>query len=304
MQGPHQEIDPLDALRAERDRLRQKRAETTDPDIAAALDMRIAQIDAEVPDLPVLPADPDPTPTAEAAPEAEADADAPPAPPTPEQTERAEQLVRQARVEKMRNNRQAATDFLRQAAEVAPGSATVLEALGDDLAERRKMLEARDIYKKALALAPKNVGLERKYGSAVLAVEMEGSLDDQMRRNLSDAPLLTSEDKIASLPVAIMLSAVIPGSGHLVLGQTGRGAGILAAWFLFGIWLLSMFGDLARLFAFAGGNPTQPNLLVLVPLLAMSIIYVATLASLKSIAQNATRKPPERPKPPVDLPFE
>jgi TM2 domain-containing membrane protein YozV len=302
MQGPHQEINPLDALRAERDRLRQKRAETTDPDIAAALDMRIAQIDAEVPDLPVAPADSAPTPMAEPAPEA--DADAPPAPPTPEQAERAEQLVRQARVEKMRNNRQAATDFLRQAAEVAPGSATVLEALGDDLAERRKMLEARDIYRKAVALAPKNVGLERKYGSAVLAVEMEGSLDDQMRRNLSDAPLLTSEDKIASLPVAIMLSAVIPGSGHLVLGQTGRGARILAAWFLFGIWLLSMFGDLARLFAFAGGAPEHPNLMVLVPLLAMSIIYVATLASLKSIAQNATRKPPERPKPPVDLPFE
>ncbi|MGV3617167.1 MAG: hypothetical protein ACO1SV_17715 [Fimbriimonas sp.] len=291
-------MDPLDALRAELTRLRVKRKETTDRDIAAALDIRIGQIEAE------LPAEPVEKPTTATVESPSAEEAPPPTPPTPAEAEAAEGFIRQARVEKMRENRQAATDYLQKAADIAPGSPTVLEALGDDLAERRKMAEACEVYKRAVALDPKNVGLERKYGEAVLAVQMAGSLDDQMRRNLSDSAFLTREDQIASLPVAIILSAVIPGAGHLVLGQTAKGGAILAGWILCGIWLLSMFGELAKLFAFAGGGSSQPNLVVLVPLLIMAILYISTLASLKSIAQNATRKPAERPRPPVDLPFE
>lgn len=299
MQGPNEEKDPLDALRAELGRLRQKRTETTDSDIASVLDLRIGQIEAE---LPAPAKSEEAAPPVEETPEEE---EAPPPPPTPEEAMEAEGFVRQARVEKMRNNRQAATDFLKKAAAVAPGSPAVLEALGDDLAERKKMIEARDTYKRAVALDKKNVGLERKYGEAVLAVDMAGSLDDQMRLHLSDSAFLTSQDKVASLPVAIMCSAVFPGLGHLILGQTARGAWIMGAWVLFGTWLLSMFGDVAKLLAFGmGGGREQPNLVVLLPILAMAVIYVATIASFKTVGRDSTRKPTERPKPPVDLPFE
>lgn len=299
MQGTNEKKDPLDALRAELERLRQKRDDTNDPDIVSALDLRIGQIVAE---LPTEAAPVPEAPVEEEAPEEEA----PPAPPTPKETEEAEALVRQARVEKMRNNHQASTDFLRKAADIAPGSPTVLEALGDDLAERKKLPEARDVYKKAVALAPKNVGLERKYGSVVLAIEMTGSLDDQMRRNLSDSAFLTSEDKVASLPVAIILSAVFPGLGHVILGQTAKGAAIMASWFLSGIWLFSMSEDVKKFLAFAagGGGRGTPNLVILLPVLLMAVIYVATLSTFKAASRDATRKTPERPKPPVDLPFE
>lgn len=299
MQGPNEEKDPLDALRAELGRLRQKRQETTDPDIASVLDLRIGQIEAELPKSDEAPQE------APSEKEEEVVEEAPPPPPTPEEALEAENYVRQARVEKMRNNRQAATDFLKKAAAVAPGSPAVLEALGDDLAERKKMLEAKEIYAKAVALDKKNVGLERKYGQAVLAVEAAGSLEDQMRMNLSDSAFLTSADKVASLPIAIICSTVFPGLGHLILGQTAKGAWIMGAWVLFGTWLLSMFGDVAKLFAFGmGGGREQPNLVVLLPILIMAVIYVATLASFKTVGRETTRKPPERPKPPVDLPFE
>jgi tetratricopeptide (TPR) repeat protein len=297
MQGTNEENGPLDALRAELERLRQKRADTDDPDIVSALDLRIKQIEGELPD--------ESTSTEVSVMEAEPEEEAPPAPPSPKEAEEAENLIRQARVEKMRNNAQASTDFLRRAADIAPGSPTVLEALGDDLAERKKMLEAKAAYAKARALNPKSVALERKYASVVLAIEMAGSLDDQMKRNLSDSAFLNTEDKVASLPVAIMCSAVWPGLGHVILGQTTKGASIMAAWFLCGLWLLSMFGEVAKLFAFAmGGTREQPNLVILLPLLIMAVIYVATLSTFKAASQNATRQAPDRPKPPVDLPFE
>lgn len=297
MQGTNEEKGPLDALRAELERLRQKRADTNDPDIVSALDLRIRQIEAE------LPAETAPAEAPVATPEPEEE-EAPPPPPSPKEAEEAENLIRQARVEKMRNNRQASTDLLKKAAQIAPGSPVVLEALGDDLAERKKMIEARDTYKKGLAVNPKSVSLDRKYASTVFAIQTAGSLDDQMRRNLSDSAFLTSEDKVASLPVAIMCSAVLPGLGHFILGQTARGAGIMAAWFLCGLWLLSMFGEVAKLFAFAAGGREQPNLVILLPILLMTVIYVATLSTFKGASRDATRKAPERPKPPVDLPFE
>ncbi len=293
MQGqqPKKPINALE-LKAELARLRVKRSETRDPDIRSALDLRIEQVEqslleqkADTPEEPEIP-------------------EIPPEPPTTAQLREAEQLVRQARVEKMRENHRASTDLLKKAAEVAPGSPAVLETLGDDLAERRQYKQAREVYGRAFRLDPKNVGLERKYAICVSQMASMGSLDDQMRAHLSDSPFLSADDSLASGGAAIFLSALLPGLGHVVLGKTATGFGIMAAWLLCGGWLLLMYEDLGRLIGMATGGAGSPNPLVLLPVALMMAIYIGTLASFKGRGAAAKKKPLERPKPPVDLPFE
>ena len=152
---------------------------------------------------------------------------APPVPPSPEQMAKAEQLIIQARVKRFGGSVRGATDLLKQAAEIAPGSPTVLEALGDDLVERRQLVQARDVYRQASKLDPKNVGLERKFATTVSTVAMAGSIDDQLRRNLSDSPFANDSEATASLTAATFLSAFFPGLGHAVLG---RRVGYLSSW--------------------------------------------------------------------------
>jgi hypothetical protein len=103
----------------------------------------------------------------------------------------------------------------------------------------------------------------------------------------------------------MVLTVIFPGLGHLVLGQTQRGLWLLGAWALAFVWLLTMWGDFAKLFAFGVGGNVQPNLTVMLPLVIMTTVLVAALASLKNLGTGGGgRKPPSHPKPPVDLPFE
>jgi hypothetical protein len=275
-------------LRAELARLRIKRTETKDKDIRAALDDRIQQLEAQIKPLKA---------------EEDDEPDLPAEPPTPEQMAEAEQCIRQARVEKMRGNTRGAGDLMQRASEVAPGSPTVLEALGDDLVERKQYAKAKKAYQRAWKLDEKNVGLERKFATIVAQMDAMGSIDDQLRMNLSDSPFITEGDAIASAGAATLLSAIFPGLGHAVLGRR-VGYAIMATWILCLLWLFVMQEDLIGLFTMVGANRRPPNLVILIPLLIASAVYLGTLASLKSARKEITRKRVERPRPPVDLPFE
>ncbi len=144
------ESEEVVQLRAELVRLKAKLAQTTDRDIIAVLEMRINQVE------PLLPANRGAGvsigQTDAAAPsEVKEEEVAPVIPlPSPEQADKAEQLIRQSMLEKRRGNKVEATDLLKKAVEAAPGSPTVLEALGDDYVERRMMKEAREVYKRTL----------------------------------------------------------------------------------------------------------------------------------------------------------
>lgn len=300
MQIPAPEPAPQDerALREERARLRLKLDHSTDPDIRSALQARIEQIDLQLP-APVVKK-PEPEVETDPAPEEE---EAVPAT-SPEAAEAAERLIQNARLEKRRGNSAAASAFMSQAAEIAPGLPTVLEALGDDQLERKQLDLAIATYRKALKLDPKNIGVEEKLANAALMKDSLGSLDDQMRRNLGDATLLTEGDLTARMPFAVLLTLVLPGAGHLALGRNSQGTGFLGAWIFFAIWLSLMFRDMAKFFGSLQGYHATPNYVVVVPLLGMAIVFVAALLSLKGIAAPTSRKTVERPKPPVDLPFE
>ncbi len=288
--------DPKEQAHAELGRLREKRSATKDKDIRSALDMRIGQILGEFGE---------PLPLEEAAeePQAEPEVDEAVEPPTPEQLEAAEGHIRQARVEKMRGNKVAATEQLELATKAAPGSAIILEALGDDLIERRQYRAAKETYAKAVKVDPTNVALERKYAEVVLRSANAGSIEDQLRRGMGDSLLPTMGDTMAGNAAARWLSAFFPGAGQLVIGQTQKGATLLSIWVISFIGIVVLREDFKALLKFAVGGRAHPNLFVMVPLLAMMVTWIVSLAGLAN-TREVSRTSVHHPKPPVDLPFE
>ncbi len=222
-----------------------------------------------------------------------------PEPPTPEQAVAAEKLVQQARVEKMRGNKNETRRLLEEAARVAPGSPSVLELLGDDHAERKQLGKAVAYYRRAAKLDPKNVNVERKLALAALGVsDMSSGPSVSLGGSIDDSAI-----PMASRNAAMLLSLFLPGLGHIVLGQKTKGWAILAFWCLLLAWTILMGGDVAKLGSMIVGGRSQPNMLVAVPLLLMVITYFVTLADFRGPKETA-RRPVERPHPPVNLPFE
>ena len=270
--------------KAEVARLRAKIATIQDRDIRAAIQERIDALSVGIVE--------GETTLASAEPEA-----LPPPPPTPEQAERAEKLVRHAMLEKRRGNQARVTELLQEAVAVAPGAPATLEALGDDLTERRRAKEALDCYKRAMALDPKNVGLEKKHAMLVFSVGTAGSLDDQLRANLSDSFLPTSSDHATSLRVAKFVSYFMPGLGHILLGRPSMGFGLLGGWIGCLAWVA-----VARNLAGKNGGLAFS---VYLPALIAFVILVTALSTLGAAREAARPKSgPPRPKPPVDLPFD
>ena len=202
-------------------------------------------------------------------------------------------------LEKQRGNKTAVTKLLEEAVAVAPGAPTTLEALGDDFAARSRVKEALDCYRRAMALDPKNVGLEKKHAVLVFNVGAAGSIEDQLRRNLSDSPFLTQGDHVASFGAARFLTYFIPGSGHLVLGKTGAGFGFLGAWLVCFVW--------AGLALLHGGGDGKLRITgaLLPPVVLWVVVLLVAVGSLGGDRAAARAKgKPERPRPPVDLPFD
>jgi tetratricopeptide (TPR) repeat protein len=289
--NPESVSTPAEQLQSELDRIRAKRAAATDTDLFEALDWKIGQLEQRLAALE--------KPAEEPEPEVEM------VPPTPQELLAADALIRQARVEKMRGNASASTDLLRKAAEAAPTAPAVLEALADDLVERRQKKEAMPIYKKAVALDPKNVGLERKYAMLVLGSAGVLSFEEAMRADWSDSPFLSANDHVASAGAATILTVFLPGLGHIVLGKTVTGVMILSAWVASFLWLTLMKKDLYDLLAKVSGHSTASvNYVVIMPILLLAIIFIGAINSLRTPKRSAGRTKAGRPTPPVNLPFD
>lgn len=270
--------------KAEAARLKAKMAAIQDRDIRAALQSRIDELEAQIP--------PEPEPESIPAPAKE-----PPPPPTPEEAEKAERLIRHAMLEKQRGNKAAVTKLLEEAVAVAPGAPATLEALGDDFAERRRVKEAIEYYKQAIALDPKNVGLEKKHAMLVFNVGAAGSIEDQLRANLSESVLLTRGDAVASYGVAKLLSYFFPGLGHILLGRPTMGFGLLAGWVVCLVWI--------GIVQITSGGKGHLSSGVYPPAIIAALILIVAVGTLGADRAAARAKAkPQRPRPPVDLPFD
>jgi len=140
---------------------------------------------------------------------------------------RAEQLLRDAHIQRVRQQWAAAETLCRQALDLAPDDAMGLEMLGDLLAEKGSLGEALEAYQRAAGAQPGRPSLEHKIARLVL-------LRDEEERERAAAQLLLSSPPSARerkrhATVVLLLSLLCPGAGQIYNGERVKGGILLGA---------------------------------------------------------------------------
>lgn len=235
---------------------------------------------------------------AEEAAEAKSLEEAPRKEAAPEDIEEAERLIRQAHVAKSRQEHSKALDLLKQAEQLAPDSIAVLIELGDGYAAKNRWKEAQTIYGRATHLDPTNVAVERKYAEAVL----KANLPLEVLYGMSKG---NAEEQIANANVAALISFFIPGAGQMVLGSAYKGIAFLAVWLVAWIIAILIPNGISGLIEMASNKPNVPvNMSVLLPIAVAICMNLAAMYDAKAMGSQFKKSKFDRPKPPVDLPFE
>ena len=197
-------------------------------------------------------------------------------------------LVKQAQLAKIRKQVSVATDLLKKAAALAPRDPIVLEALGDDLMDRRIFKAAKEAYGKALKQDPTNVALDKKYGQAVYESDVRAAT---FSMDMPDGP-------VASSNASMFLAIFLPGSGQMVRGKWAKGLFILVGFLVSLAVVIVMYSGDAK-------KTQQDKFLYLIPIGSAIIFWVWGFLDASIGGKGKGPRPPiDRPKPPVDLPFE
>ncbi len=206
--------------------------------------------------------------------------------PTPEQMVEVEKLLQQASVARIRGKQEIAERALKEASEIAPGSAAVRSALGDELWTRGQRMRARDEYAMAHLLEPTNLHYETKWAEAIL-----GSAGD---------PLSLSSASYASGKSATLLSLIVPGLGNIALGQTKVGGVMIGLWFLASTWLIATPNGLYSVLRILGLKAGSANIndVAIVPFVIVVLVWLWSVVA--TVAKAKDQKPVklERPVPP------
>lgn len=250
------------------------------------------------PDLPVF----DDAPPAVAEPTAEEFSE--PQELTPEQRVQIDNMLRQANVAQLRGNHNESEEILQAAVALAPGCVDVLEAVGDHYAARGNLRKAREAYQRAKTLDPENVSIDKKHANAVFQVGNAAIMADTLRIGFS------AFEQQASARAAVYYSVFIPGSGQITLGEVGKGIVLLLGWL--GSWIgvfVVGFDNILRALGLSRDEPSQPvNMLAFLFLASAALFHLVAVfdvtARAKAAPRAKRRETIDRPKPPVDLPFE
>jgi len=216
------------------------------------------------------------------------------APPDPLAVEKAEGLIRQSHLAKMRNQGSVADRLLKEAADLAGNSPVVLEAIGDDFAERRQYRKAKEIYDRARKLDPTSKSLENKYGEMVLRVDLH-----------IDPATYNENAGLVSGKAAVVLSAILPGLGQIVSGQVVKGSIFLAIWGICFGFVLALPGGIGGMvqYLLQGRGPTGFTPLSFAFLVGAVLMWLMAIFDASVIAKRFTPVKVDRPLPPSDLPF-
>ncbi|MBV6459110.1 MAG: hypothetical protein HONBIEJF_02251 [Fimbriimonadaceae bacterium] len=222
------------------------------------------------------------------APSPESEAPKLPEAPDPATLERAERLLREARLARQRGQADLCRKLLTEAKEIAPGAGVVWEAIGDDAVANHQSRLARESYTMAWKLSPKDPNIERKYAETVLSSAV--FMDPKMAA------------AAANPRASVWLSVILPGLGQMANEDYGKGSIMMGAWTVALIISTAIPDGLGALLSF---KLQSLNLIAVVPMLVMLAIHIWSIydASQNTVADRG-RKIPERPVPPVDKPFE
>jgi len=209
----------------------------------------------------------------------------------PEKVAEAENLLRQANLAKVRNQGAVADRLLKEAAEIAPNSAPVLEAIGDDFAARNQFRRAKEMYAKAHKIEPNNPVIENKYAETVLRVDL----------HIDPLSFEANTTTFASGKSAAILSFIVPGMGQIVLEKYVIGGIMFTMWLggLIGFYTLpgGIKGLLNSLFSPSGGE------IVPITFLFLAMVVFSWLWSVSSISAATKKMAPrkiDRPLPPSE----
>lgn len=132
-----------------------------------------------------------------------------------------------------------------QAAELAPGTTTVEELLGDVAMACGQFVAARDHYHRALEIEPANADAESKYGEAVLKIGTAVHLRERIEE-VAENP--DEYEGFPRSPIAAAFWSVIPGLGQLYNHEYEKGLAMLGAAAILLTWVLS------KLLAYSGAS--------------------------------------------------
>jgi tetratricopeptide (TPR) repeat protein len=167
---------------------------------------------------------------------------------------KAEQLLREAHLLRMRGQFAGAEERCRQALEVAPDDAAGQEMLADLLVEKGNLEEARDLYAGVLAAQPGRASAETSLARITLELAERQQERDMAQAVFTGAGRLSHRERKRHLSLSLMMALV--GAGQLYNGEYVKGA-IVAVVSWAGLFLGGM--DLARLlFSLMGAKPHEP----------------------------------------------
>ncbi len=209
-------------------------------------------------------------------------------PDDPEIIEQAERTLREANLARVRGQNAIADRLLKEAADMAPNTASVLEAVGDNQVANGRFRDAKLTFARAHKIDPDNKSIENKFGEMVLKVDLH--ID----------PFAHAEtfDGYASPKIAVMLSLLAPGLGQFAVERYPKGGIMLAiyaiSWVLMGL----LPGGFKSVFAFMTGQGSFDPLGGVLLLVAIGDL-VWSIADLSALKNKAPKKV-ERPLPPMD----
>ncbi len=209
-------------------------------------------------------------------------------PDDPDKIDQAERTLREANLARVRGQNSVADRLLREAADLAPNTASVLEAVGDNQVANNRFRDAKLTYARALKIDPNNKSVENKFGEMVLKVDLH--ID----------PFAHAEtfDGYASPKIAVMLSVICPGLGQMAAERYTKGGIMIAIYAISWVLMALLPGGFKSVFGFmTGKSPFDPLGGVLLAIAVGDIIWsISDLSSLK----NKAPKKIERPLPPMD----
>jgi TM2 domain-containing membrane protein YozV len=201
--------------------------------------------------------------------------------------------LRKARVMSQRGDSTGAGAVLESILAEFPNHPEALLLRAKSLEENGKIRDARDLLAEVIKAGMAPISLERKHAELVLKV---ATRDNIVNAALSDdfTSLLNPDGVKRSPGTAAFFSMLLPGFGQLYNGEVMKGIIFMVAAVLCWIGLLVLG---------IGSRTVTPWFWP--SLIGLGVVYVGSIidASLKAGSGGRVAKP-ERPRPPVDKPFE
>ena len=217
-----------------------------------------------------------------------------PDPPSEEDLAKAERLLQESSLARIRNQNVVADRLLKEAAEIAPGSAAVQAAIGDEFQARGQYAKARKAYYLAHKLKPDEIAYETKYAESILG---GSSMSSQAVSN-------SLAEQYASAKSAVILSVFFCGLGQIVSGKRVQGGVLMAIWLMGLVWLFGTSDGISGLVGLAGIGASPSNPLMLVPAAMIMVAWLTSIVMASGQAKGSSKRSIDRPVPPGEGDFE